>query len=92
MTQLTPVIYKSVGAVLDKAGIEYTFMDRDGGICCGRPLILAGRNEQAQEMIRKNTELIRQSGATHPAAILSHLLQGLPRELRPQGYTHSPLY
>ena len=64
MTQLTPVIYKSVGAVLDKAGIEYTFMDRDGGICCGRPLILAGRNEQAQEMIRKNTELIRQSGAT----------------------------
>ena len=64
MTQLTPVIYKSVGTVLDKAGIEYTFMDRDGGICCGRPLILAGRNEQAQEMIRKNTELIRQSGAT----------------------------
>ena len=64
MTQLTPVIYKSVGAVLDKAGIEYTFMDRDGDICCGRPLILAGRNEQAQEMIRKNTELIRQSGAT----------------------------
>ena len=45
-----------MGAVLDKAGIEYTFMDRDGGICCGRPLILAGRNEQA--------ELIRQSGAT----------------------------
>ena len=64
MTQLTPVIYKSVGTVLDKAGIEYTFMDSDGGICCGRPLILAGRNEQAQEMIRKNTELIRQSGAT----------------------------
>ena len=64
MTQLTPVIYKSVGTVLDKAGIEYTFMDRDGGICCGRPLILAGCNEQAQEMIRKNTELIRQSGAT----------------------------
>ena len=64
MTQLTPVIYKSVGTVLDKAGIEYTFMDRDGGICCGRPFILAGRNEQAQEMIRKNTELIRQSGAT----------------------------
>ncbi|HIZ86563.1 MAG TPA: (Fe-S)-binding protein [Candidatus Coprenecus pullistercoris] len=64
MTQLTPVISKAVGAVLDKAGIGYTFLDSDGGICCGRPLILAGRNEQAQEMIRKNTELIRHSGAT----------------------------
>lgn len=64
MTQLTPVIYKSVDAVLKQAGVDYTFMDRDGGICCGRPLILAGRDAQAKDLIERNTELIRQSGAT----------------------------
>ena len=64
MTQLTPVISKAVGTVLDRAGVNWEFMDRDGGICCGRPLILAGRDERAREMIRSNTELIRQSGAT----------------------------
>lgn len=63
MTQLTPVISKSVTKVLENAGIEYSFMDKDGGICCGRPLILAGRNSQAEEMIRRNTELILASGA-----------------------------
>ena len=64
MTQLTPVISKAVGTVLDRAGVNWEFMDRDGGICCGRPLILAGRDERARDMIRSNTELIRQSGAT----------------------------
>lgn len=64
MTQLTPVIYKSVDAVLKQAGEDYTFMDRDGGICCGRPLIMAGREAQAKDLIERNTELIRQSGAT----------------------------
>ena len=64
MTQLTPVIYKSVEKVLEKAGIGYSFMDRDGGICCGRPLMLAGLTAQAREMIDRNTELIRESGAT----------------------------
>lgn len=63
MTQLTPVISKSVTEVLEKAGIGYGFLDRDGGICCGRPLILAGRDSQAEEMIRRNTELILASGA-----------------------------
>lgn len=64
MTQLTPVIYKSVDAVLKQAGVDCTFMDRDGGICCGRPLILAGRDAQAKDLIERNTELIRQSEAT----------------------------
>ena len=64
MTQLTPVISKSVATVLEKAGVDFTFMDKDGGICCGRPLILAGRDSQAEEMIRRNTEMIKASGAT----------------------------
>lgn len=63
MTQLTPVISNAVTTVLDRAGVDFTFMDRNGGICCGRPLILAGREAQANEMIKRNTELIRESGA-----------------------------
>ena len=63
MTQLTPVISNAVTTVLDRVGVDFTFMDRNGGICCGRPLILAGREAQANEMIKRNTELIRESGA-----------------------------
>lgn len=63
MTALTPSIGKSMESVLGKLGIDYTWMDRDGGICCGRPMLQAGRFAQASEMVRKNTELIKASGA-----------------------------
>ena len=64
MTALTPQIRKAVESVLTKAGIGYEMMDRDGGICCGRPMLMAGRFAPAEEMIRKNTEIIRASGAS----------------------------
>ncbi len=62
MTHLTPGIRKAVGSVLDKAGISWTMMDPEGGLCCGRPMMLAGRREQAREMARVNREIIRNSG------------------------------
>lgn len=64
MTALTPVIRKSMESILKKAGIAYALMDRDGGICCGRPMMMAGRFDQAREMIEKNTRIIKDSGAT----------------------------
>ena len=64
MTSLTAGISKSVLGILSKAGINHKFLDENGGICCGRPMLMAGRYEQAEQMIRKNTELIRASGAT----------------------------
>lgn len=63
MTALTPVIMKSMLSLLEKAGADYTVMDRDGGICCGRPMLMAGRLEPARQMIEKNTEIINESGA-----------------------------
>lgn len=63
MTALTPVIMKSMTSLLGKAGISYAVMDKDGGICCGRPMMMAGRKEPALEMIAKNTEIIKSSGA-----------------------------
>ena len=62
MTQLTPRIGKAVGSVLDKAGVDWSWMDREGGLCCGRPLMTAGRFAQAKQLIRKNRELIQASG------------------------------
>ena len=62
MTQLTPRISKAVGSVLDKAGVDWDMMDKEGGLCCGRPLMTAGRFAQAKQLIRKNRELILASG------------------------------
>ena len=63
MTKLTPAIGRSVMSVLAKAGIEATWLDRDDGLCCGRPLYLSGRIEEAEQLAKRNEELIRQSGA-----------------------------
>ncbi len=64
MTALTPKISRAVASLLTKAGVDFEFMDKEGGICCGRPMWMAGRLDQARQMVRKNTEIIRASGAT----------------------------
>lgn len=62
MTHLTPRIIKSVEKVFKSAGVSYTFADRDGGICCGRPLMLAGKTNAAYETISANRKMILGSG------------------------------
>ena len=63
MSSLTPVISRSVQQVLKAAGVGYELMDKDGSICCGRPLMLSGRQEEARRLIEKNRQLIEESGA-----------------------------
>ena len=63
MSSLTPVISRSVQKVLQSAGVRYELMDKDGSICCGRPLMLAGRQEEARQLIAQNRKLIEESGA-----------------------------
>ena len=63
MSSLTPVISRSVQKVLQHAGVDFELMDKDGSICCGRPLMLSGRQEEARKLIEKNRELIEHSGA-----------------------------
>ena len=63
MTQLTPAISQAMESVFRKAGVEYSYMDKDGGLCCGRPMLMAGRFEQAGQLIKKNREIIYASGA-----------------------------
>ena len=64
MTHLTPSIKKSMLSILEKSGEDYSIMDPDGGICCGRPMLMAGRTDAARQMIVKNTEIIKASGAS----------------------------
>lgn len=63
MTRLTPSVGKAVCSLFDKAGVDYKWMDREDGLCCGRPLLTAGRITQALELVRKNEEIILASGA-----------------------------
>ncbi len=62
MTALTPGIRRATEMLLKAAGIDYQLMDPEGGLCCGRPLMMTGRKEAAQALIRKNVEIIRASG------------------------------
>ena len=63
MSQLVPSIGRSMESIFRKAGVDYCWMDRDGGVCCGRPMLTAGRLEEAREIVRKNSEIILSSGA-----------------------------
>jgi len=63
MGHLTPSVTRAMEQIMKTAKERYTFMDRDGSICCGRPLMLAGRENEAKALMRKNVEIIRSSGA-----------------------------
>jgi Fe-S oxidoreductase len=63
MTHLTPSIKNSMVKILEAAGVNYSFIDSDGGVCCGRPLMLAGQDREARELINFNSQLIWKSGA-----------------------------
>jgi len=64
MTHLTPAIKNAMVRILDASGVNYDFIDKDGGVCCGRPLMLAGQDKEARELINYNSKIIWKSGAT----------------------------
>ncbi|MBN2665363.1 MAG: (Fe-S)-binding protein, partial [Bacteroidales bacterium] len=63
MTHLTPSIKRAMVKILDASGLNWSFIDEDGGVCCGRPLMLAGNDREARELINFNSQLIWKSGA-----------------------------
>ena len=64
MSHLTPGITESMERIFNAVGQKYWYMDKDKSICCGRPLLQQGFENQANELRRKNTELIVNSKAT----------------------------
>ncbi len=63
MTHLTPAIKGAMQSILNHASVSYRFMDENGSICCGRPLLLAGQTEAAQRLMDANKKIIENSGA-----------------------------
>lgn len=63
MTHLTPAIKNSMVKILNASGYNWSFMDENGGVCCGRPLMLAGQLKEARELINFNSQIIWKSGA-----------------------------
>ncbi|MBQ7550115.1 MAG: 4Fe-4S dicluster domain-containing protein [Bacteroidales bacterium] len=61
MSHLTPGITESMKAIFEEVEQKYWFLDEERTICCGRPLMQQGYLEQAAELRRKNSELIKKS-------------------------------
>ena len=64
MTSLTPGVQRSMQQIFDAAGEEVWYADRDGGVCCGRPLMLSGETDAARKMVAYNTDLFRRHEIT----------------------------
>ncbi len=57
MTMLTPNTLTAMQRIFDAAHEEVWWADKDGGVCCGRPLKLSGEADSAQKMIDYNKSL-----------------------------------
>lgn len=64
MTLLSPKILKAMETVFTASGDDVWWADRNGGVCCGRPLKLTGEVDAALEMMRHNTSLFEKHGIT----------------------------
>jgi ferredoxin len=72
MTHLSPRILRAMEQIFEAASQKVWWADRNGGVCCGRPLKLAGEVDASREMMRHNTALIAKHGidtlvTSHPA-------------------------
>jgi len=63
MGSLTPGIRKSMEMILEESGEKYLFLDKEKSYCCGRPLKLAGRLEEAEKVSQNIKAAIVSSGA-----------------------------
>ncbi|MBP3643410.1 MAG: (Fe-S)-binding protein [Alistipes sp.] len=64
MTMLTPHTLTAMQTIFTAAGEDVWWADRDGGVCCGRPLRLTGETDSANKMVQYNTALFRKHGIT----------------------------
>ena len=64
MTPLTPSVQRSMERIFNAAQEDVWYADKDGGVCCGRPLMLSGETDAARKMVAYNTDLIRKHEIT----------------------------
>ena len=59
MTSLTHATQRSMERIFSAAGVDVWYADKDGGVCCGRPLMLSGEIDAAKKMVDSNRALMR---------------------------------
>lgn len=64
MTSLTPATQRSMEQIFNTVGEDIWYADKDGGVCCGRPLMLSGETDAARKMVAYNTDLLRKHNIT----------------------------
>ena len=64
MSSLTPGAQRAMGEIFAAVGEEVWYADKDGGVCCGRPLMLSGETDAARKMVAYNTDLFRRHEIT----------------------------
>ena len=53
-----------VQQIFDAVGDDVWYADKEGGVCCGRPLMLSGETDAARKMVVYNTDLFRRHEIT----------------------------
>lgn len=64
MTPLTPGVQRSMEQIFNTVNEDVWYADKEGGVCCGRPLMLSGETDAARKMVAYNTDLIRKHEIT----------------------------
>ena len=62
MTLLSAKFLKAMDDIFEAAGEDVWHADRDGGVCCGRPLKLSGEVDAARRMMQINKNLFAKHG------------------------------
>ena len=71
MTLLTPKILHAMERIFEAAGEPVWWADKDGGVCCGRPLKLSGEIDAARAMMESNRASRRSSPPARSACAYS---------------------
>ncbi len=64
MTQLTPTVLRAMEKIFAAAGVAPVWLDREGGVCCGRPMRLSGNLGAARKMADHNSARFEAAGIT----------------------------
>jgi len=62
MTHLTPKIHLAMEKILIQTKSDYVFLDKDGSLCCGRPMLLTGDYNAAAAITMRNLKMFTESG------------------------------
>lgn len=64
MTLLSAPIITSMQKIFEASGDDIWWADKNGGVCCGRPLKLSGEVDAARKLMECNVELFKKHGIT----------------------------